>query len=666
MKNIGTNLSGNKKYIKYVLGESPDITIREFIIPALNNCDSFFVCIDGLVNSNEIDNTILEALVKYKGIYKEADQNFSQENIQDICAKVQKESQGSKTAVGDSGEKQNECVDNSGENASNRDADKEDKAEKENNGNSDENINSDKVESDNNEKGGKNEENEDGKKSGGKENRGEVNKDCEDKSTGEKSSNDGDSQKLGGGGNNRPAEGKEIDKESEKGSDNSQKGKNSDEGSESSKDNQVSDKINYLTKLGVLVPSLKTSSDWNEILDAVVSGDTALFLEGEGMALILSTRGFSSRSVSEPTVESEVRASKDAFNENIRTNTSLIRRRIKDYSLRIENMKIGERTKTDVSVAYIDNLVDKAILGELKSRLQRIRVDSILESGYLEEYISDQPYSLFPLIEHTERPDKASAAILEGRIAVIVDNTPFVLMVPTIFWQYIQAVGDYTESFFIGTFMRILRLFCLFLSLTASSFYVMLVAFHQEMLPTDLALRVAAGREGVPFPAVMEALIMEFMFEIMREAGLRLPKPVGQAVSIVGTLVIGEAAVNAGLVGPTLVIAIAASGISSFAIPAYNTSFALRLVKFPLIILSGTFGILGFLGGTIAITMNLLSLRSFGAPFMTPISPYRSRGNKDTFIRVPWWRMNKRPETGKPQDSARQSGELKPEPPKAE
>ncbi|MDP4089105.1 MAG: spore germination protein, partial [Bacillota bacterium] len=208
--------------------------------------------------------------------------------------------------------------------------------------------------------------------------------------------------------------------------------------------------------------------------------------------------------------------------------------------------------------------------------------------------------------------------------------------------------------------------FSLFLSLTASSFYVMLVAFHQEMLPTALALRVAAGREGVPFPAVMEAIIMEFMFEIMREAGLRLPKPVGQAVSIVGTLVIGEAAVNAGLVGPTLVIAIAAAGVSSFAIPAYNTSFAIRLAKFPLIVLSGTFGILGFLGGTIALTMNLLSLRSFGAPFITPISPYRSRGNKDTIVRAPWWKMGKRPQMTKAQDEKRQKDNLEPKPPQTQ
>jgi hypothetical protein len=369
--------------------------------------------------------------------------------------------------------------------------------------------------------------------------------------------------------------------------------------------------------------------------------------------------------VSEPVAEGEVRASRDGFIENIRVNTSLIRRRIKDYSLRIDSMKIGVRTKTDVALVYIDNLVDKGILGELKSRLERIDVDSILESGYIEELIEDAPLSVFPTIEHTERPDKASAAILEGRIAVIVDNTPFCLVVPTIFWQFIQATGDYYERHYVSSFIRWIRILALFISLTASSFYVLLSSFHQEMYPTALALRVAAGREGVPFPAIMEVFLLEIMFEILREAGLRMPKPVGQAVSIVGALVIGEAAVNAGLVGPTLVVIIAAEAISSFAIPAYSLALAFRLLKFPLLVLSATFGLLGFLGGNMLVALHLLSLRSFGAPFLTPIDPFRVHGNKDVIIRVPWWKMTKRPKAASTQNVKRQadSETLKPKPP---
>lgn len=200
--------------------------------------------------------------------------------------------------------------------------------------------------------------------------------------------------------------------------------------------------IRAIKESGLFTASVTEAQEWTEILDAVLSGDTALFIESCDSAVILSTKGYESRSVSEPLAESEIRASRDGFIENIRTNTSLVRRRIRDYSLRIESMKIGERTKTDIAIMYIDNLVNKEILGELKKRLERIKVDSILESGYIEELIEDTPLSIFPTIEHTERPDKASAAILEGRIVVLVDNTPFCLIVPTVFWQYLQATGD--------------------------------------------------------------------------------------------------------------------------------------------------------------------------------------------------------------------------------
>jgi hypothetical protein len=426
--------------------------------------------------------------------------------------------------------------------------------------------------------------------------------------------------------------------------------------------------IRAIKEAGLLAASVKEGQEWRSILDSVVSGDTALFIESCDTAIVLSTRGYESRAVSEPIAEGEVRAPRDGFVESIRVNTSLIRRRIRDYSLRMDSMKIGERTKTDVILVYIDNLVDKGVLGELKSRLERIKVDSILESGYIEELIEDAPLSIFPTIEHTERPDKASAAILEGRVAILVDNTPFCLVVPTVFWQYIQATGDYYERHYIATFIRWIRLLAMFLALTISSFYVLLSSFHQEMYPTALALRVAAGREGVPFPAIIEVFLMETMFEILREAGLRMPQPVGQAVSIVGALVIGEAAVNAGLVGPILVVIIAAEAISSFAIPAYSLSLAFRLLKFPVLILSGTFGLLGFLGGTVLITLHLLSLRSFGAPFLTPIAPFRMSGNKDVTIRAPWWKMTKRPKNTTSQDDIRQadSEDLKPKPPSVE
>lgn len=424
--------------------------------------------------------------------------------------------------------------------------------------------------------------------------------------------------------------------------------------------------IRAVKEAGLLAASIKEVNGWNTLFDAVLSGETVLFIDRIDTAIDISTRGWQARAVSEAATESEIRAPREGFIENIRVNTSLIRRRIRDYSLRFETMKIGTRTKTDVVIAYIENLADKGILNELRNRLSRINIDSILESGYIEEFIEDSPYSPFPSIEHTERPDKAVGAILEGRIVIMVDNTPFVLIVPTTFWRYIQVPGDYYERTYVATFLRVVRTVALFSSLTLSSFYIMLVSFHQEMLPTPLALRMAAGREGVPFPAIIEVLFMEIMFEIIKEAGLRMPKPVGQAVSIVGALVIGDAAVNAGLVSPTLVVIVAMAGLSSLAVPNYSVSTAFRTLRFGLLFITSIFGILGFLGGTIAIVLHLMSLRSFGAPFMSPLAPIRVDALKDTIFRTPWWAMKKRPMGAHPQDTQRSGNtkDIKPKRPK--
>jgi hypothetical protein len=341
---------------------------------------------------------------------------------------------------------------------------------------------------------------------------------------------------------------------------------------------------------------------------------------------------------------------------------ALIRRRIRDYSLRFEGSKIGDRTKTDVALVYIESLVNDSLLNEVRERLNRIKTDAILASNYIEEYIDDSPFSIFPKIEHTERPDKACAAILEGRIVIITDNTPFSLIVPAVFWNFLQVPGDHYERFCLGTFWRWLRLLAVFLTLSSTSAYVLLSSFHQEMLPTSLALKIAAGRSGVPFPAVMEAFVMEIVFEIMTEAGLRIPKSLGQAVSIIGTLVVGQGAVMAGLVGPALVIAVAIGAISSFAIPSFSMSNSIRMLRFPLLLLSATFGIFGYLGGVIVITLHLMSTRSFGMPFYAPISPFDKSDQKDTLLRVPRWKMITRPWLSRPKDKARQTADLQPKP----
>jgi spore germination protein KA len=421
--------------------------------------------------------------------------------------------------------------------------------------------------------------------------------------------------------------------------------------------------ISVLMEKTVFTAAVKETKLWKEICDGILEGDTVLFIDQCETALILTTRKYAERAITEPETESEIRSPRDGFTENIQTNASLIRRRIKDYSLRFDNRILGERSKTAVSVVYIGNLVDGSLLNEVKSRLDRIKIDAILGSAVIEEMIEDAPFSLFPKLANTERPDKVCAALLEGRVAILIDNEPFALVLPVVFWQFFASGGDYYERYFYATFIRWIRYIALFFSVSASSIYVLLTSFHQEMLPTALALKIAEGRSGVPFPAVAEAFIMEIIMEIMKEAGLRMPSKFGQTVSIVGTLVLGQAAVTAGLVGPLLLIVIAVAAISSFAISAYTMSNALRIIRFPLLFLTAFLGVFGFLGGIIIIFLHLMSLRSFGSAYLAPVIPFEKSGSKDVFIRAPWWKMTNRPGFVKSKDSKRQAANLKPKPP---
>jgi len=412
----------------------------------------------------------------------------------------------------------------------------------------------------------------------------------------------------------------------------------------------------------LLNTSIKLVKTFEEVIENLLSGDTVLFLDHTDKAFIISTKGWDARSVDEPSSETVVRGPRDGFTENIRTNTALVRRRIRDPLLRVEGLKIGDKSKTDINIAYIKDTVKDGLVEEVKNRLQKIKIDGILESGYIEEFISDSPLSPFTTIQSTERPDKVTAAIFEGRVAIFVDNTPFVLIVPTYFWQFFQASDDYYSSYWVGSFFRLVRYIGFLISLTLPSFYVMLATFHQEMIPTALALTIAAGREAVPFPVLLEALIMEFAFELMREAGLRMPKPIGQAVSIVGSLVVGQAAVQAGLVSPFMVIVVATTGIASFTLPNYAASFSIRLLRFPLLIASGVLGILGFTFLFSLISIHALSLRSFGEPYAAPLFPLRPGDQKDIIVRMPWWTMDKNPQMAKG-DLERQEDNQMPKPP---
>lgn len=374
--------------------------------------------------------------------------------------------------------------------------------------------------------------------------------------------------------------------------------------------------------------------EYKDVYKSLLSGSTVIFINGSDSALIASTQKWEQRGVDEPTTEVIIRGPKEGFTENISVNTTLVRRRIKDIRLWLETLEIGSETKTSVALMYLNETVDKEILNELRKRLSEIETSAILESGYIEEFIEDSSYSPFPTVFNTERPDVISAGILEGRIAIFVDGTPFVLLVPALFTHFFQSPEDYYSRSDFG-FIRILRLLGIFIALLAPAFYIALTTYHQETIPTILLVSLASQREGVPFPAFFEALLMSITFEILREAGIRMPRMVGQALSIVGALVIGQAVVEAGFISAAMVIVVSITAISSFIIPSYDLAISIRILRFIFMILAATFGFYGLTIGLIALTLHMASLESFKVPYMTNFAPFKLKNQKDNIVRLP-------------------------------
>lgn len=403
------------------------------------------------------------------------------------------------------------------------------------------------------------------------------------------------------------------------------------------------------------VSKVKTVYTLADCVESISSGHPILLYEGESVGFSLGLAKWEKRAIEEPTAEAGIRGSREGFNESLQVSTAQLRRIIRSPALKIQTMQIGSYTKTSVAIAYVEGIAGKALIQEIMSRLERIEIDGILESGYIEEMIEDNPYSPFPQVLSTERPDVACSSMLEGRAAILVDGTPFTLIAPTSFFSLIQSHEDYYQRFIVSTFIRWLRYLFLAISLLLPSFYIAVLTFHQEMVPAALLLSMSASREAVPFPAIVEALLMEISFEALREAGVRLPKQVGAAVSIVGALVIGQAAVQAGLVSAPMVIVVAITGIASFMIPRYAAGIAIRMLRFPIMLLAGTLGLLGIMMGIIVIAIHLCSLRSFGVPYLTPLAPLKGREFKDVLWRSPWWMMDTRPNLTGESNSYRES-----------
>ncbi|MDQ0971142.1 spore germination protein [Neobacillus niacini] len=431
----------------------------------------------------------------------------------------------------------------------------------------------------------------------------------------------------------------------------------------SKQEDLINDKTEALDDQFISVGTTLISSKVTDIVNHVLNGHAVVFTIGDSNAMMVkvnSSKG--QRTPEEPTSEPVIRGPMEGFIENISTNIGLIRKRLKTSRLKMESFKLGELSQTEVVLTYIDGIVSESVVEEVRKRVTRIQIDGILDSGYIEEFIEDSPFSPFPLVQSTERPDVVAAELLDGKVAILVDTTPFVLIVPMTFWTGLQSSEDYYIHWTIGTFVRWIRFLFIFIAIFAPPLYVAVTTFHQEMIPTNLVLSIASSREAVPFPALIEALLMEIIFEALREAGIRLPKQIGQAISIVGALVIGQAAVQAGIISAPVVIIVSITGIAAFTIPRYSFANGIRLLRFPMLFLAGTFGLYGIVLGFLGILLHVTSLRSFGVPYFTPLAPVTFTNLKDIFIRAPIWAKTRRPQATGSNNPVREPAGQKPSP----
>ncbi len=392
---------------------------------------------------------------------------------------------------------------------------------------------------------------------------------------------------------------------------------------------------------------------FEDVVTQVLSGATAIFFDDCSCAISAETKGFPFREVDTAKTEQVVQGPQEGFVENLRSNTALVRRIIHSEQLITEYLEVGMRNNNNVAIMYMADLTNPALVQEVKRRIRGIKTDYLAESGVLEEFIEDHPLSLMPQIIKTERPDRVSSMLLEGKVAIIVDNTPFVMLVPGLLFDFLHSSEDHYVRFSNGIWLRVIRLFAVFLTILLPAFYVAIATFHQEMIPTDLLLSIAAAREMVPFPTIVEILLMELSFELVREAGVRVPGIIGPTLGIVGTLILGQAAVAASIVSPILIIIVAVTGLSSYAIPNYAAAFGFRFMRFIFIFLAAVLGFFGISSGLFMMLCLLLNMKSFGVPYLAPVSP-KTASSHDLILRFPAWQQENRPDYQQTLDTRRQ------------
>lgn len=401
--------------------------------------------------------------------------------------------------------------------------------------------------------------------------------------------------------------------------------------------------VDFLAKRVISSNDLVYVETIQQSMDGILSGDAVIFIDGADQALKVGVGAPAKRSVEEPASEVSVRGPREGFTESLKTNCILLRKKIKTSQLKMEMLKVGEQTGTDIAICYIQGIAQEEIIDEVRQRVNAIKIDGVFAAGYIEQFIQDGKLSLFPVVGNSEKPDKVAAKLLEGRVGIVIDGTPTVMTVPYLFIESLQTTDDYYGEPYFSTFTRLLRVMALFTSIYMPSIYVALSIFHQRVVPQKLMITMAAAREGIPFSAFVEAMVMIIIFEVLREAGIRMPKAIGQAVSIVGAIVLGDAAVSAGIASAPLIIVVAFAGICSFINPPMMKIGSLLRIVF--LIVTNLLGILGLTSLTTIIGIYLCNKKSFGVPYLTPFSPLNLEDLKDTIISVPVWAMFRRPKS---------------------
>lgn len=385
---------------------------------------------------------------------------------------------------------------------------------------------------------------------------------------------------------------------------------------------------------------MKEAENFEDAYFFLFSGFAVVFVDGMPKCLVMGIQGFEKRKTGEPSNEPNIKGAKECFTETLNDNKAMLHRRIKSPSLKIKQFKIGNQIKTSVAVCYLESAVDMRLVADVESRILSAPIDEVCDYGEIAAFLDSGIKSYFTAVGNTERPDTLCSKLSEGRVAVLVDGSPYAMYVPYLFTDSFSTVDDYNNRPFYATFNRLLKYFSFVISVILPGFYVAVGTYHQELLPPSLMYTVAAAEASTPFSLMQEAVMVLILYEIMREAGLRLPKAIGHAVSIIGALVIGDAVVNAGLVGTPMLVVVAVTAIASYVIyPLYESISVLRII---FILLGGFTGIYGVMLGVCTLCVNITSLNPYGVPYSSPISPLSKKNAADVFYRADWKKLIKR------------------------